>query len=74
MRLLRRSDLLMMVAPALVAPELAGKSTPLAQLNIDRPTVQRHASLIYPRHRPLSPPAALLLDEVRKQAESATKA
>jgi DNA-binding transcriptional LysR family regulator len=68
MRLLRRSDLLMMVAPALVAPELALDGPPLARLKIDRPTIRRHASLIYPRHRPLTPPAQQLLDEVRAQA------
>lgn len=68
MRLLRRSDLLMMVAPALVAPELALDPPPLASLKIDRPTIHRHASLIYARHRPMTPPAELLLEEVRRQA------
>ena len=71
MRLLTGSDLLMMVAPALVAPELALKPSPLARLKIDRPTIRRHASLIYPRHRPLTPVAQLLLDEVRSQASGA---
>jgi LysR family transcriptional regulator of gallate degradation len=71
MRLLREADLLMMVAPALVGPELTMKPAPLASLPIDRPTIRRHASLIYPRHRPMGPPAALLLEEVRVQAERA---
>ncbi len=73
MRLLRTTDLLMMVAPALVAPELAMDPAPLARLSIDRPTIRRQASLIYPRHRPMTPPAQRLLDEVRLQAQAAHK-
>ncbi|MDJ0926695.1 MAG: LysR family transcriptional regulator [Gammaproteobacteria bacterium] len=72
MRLLRSSDLVMMVAPALVAPELEMQPAPLARLRIDLPTIRRQASLIYPRHRPLTPPARLLLDEVRKHAHEGT--
>ena len=71
MRLLSRTDVLMMVSPALVEPELSDHGPRLSQLKIDRPTVRRHASLIYPRHRPLTPPAQMLLDEVRTQAAAA---
>ncbi len=71
MRLLRQTDVLMMVSPSLVAPELAQRPSPLASLKIERPTIRRHASLIYPRHRPMSPPARLLLEEIRTQAHSA---
>lgn len=66
MHLLCGSDLLIMVSPALIAPELGRKPPALKVLNIDRPTVQRNASLIFPSTRPLSPPAALLLDHVRQ--------
>lgn len=73
MQLLIQNDLLMMVAPALVAPELSRKPQALAQLRIKRPTIRRHASLIYPRKRPISPPAQQLLEEVRNQAMAAQK-
>lgn len=73
MRLLTRTDLLLMVAPALVNSELAGPEPALARIPIDRPTIRRHASLIYPRNRPLTPPAQLLLDEVRAQASASYK-
>lgn len=68
MQLLLSSDLLIMVSPALIAPELAKRPVVLQVLDIDRPTVQRNASLIHPSDRPLTPPAALLLEEVRKVA------
>lgn len=68
MQLLTRTDLLLMVSPALVAPEIAGPDAPLTRLRIDEPTTRRHASLISPRNRPLSPAAARLLEEVRRVA------
>lgn len=68
MQLLADSDLLVMVSPALIEPELTGPVPFLTQLAINKPTIRRHASLIYPRSRPLTPPAQLLLDEVRKFA------
>ncbi len=71
MHLLLASDLLVMVSPELIAPELARRPALLRVLKIGRPTVQRNASLIYPSGRPLTPPAALLLEEVRKVARSA---
>jgi len=68
MRLLLASDLLMMVSPALIGPELTGDRPTLVRLAIDRPTVQRNASLIYSRDRPVSPPAMQLLNLIRKLA------
>jgi len=68
MQLITQTDLLMMVSPALVAPEISRRPRTLARLPIDRPTIHRNASLIYPVERPLTPPAALLLDEVRQRA------
>jgi DNA-binding transcriptional LysR family regulator len=73
MQLLMQNDLLMMVAPALVAPELSRQPQTLAQLRIKRPTIRRNASLIYPRKRPISPPAQQLLEKVRNQAVAAQK-
>ncbi|MEO7385336.1 MAG: LysR family transcriptional regulator [Gammaproteobacteria bacterium] len=72
MELLLASDLLIMVSPVLIAPELARRPAVLKVLPIDKPTVQRNASLIYPSDRPLTPPAALLLDEVRHIAGTAS--
>lgn len=68
MQLLARSDLLVMVSPALIAPELDGDSPLLCRLKINQPTIHRHASLIFPRNRPLTAQARLLLEEVRQQA------
>lgn len=73
MRLIRNSDLLMMVAPALVAPELAQSPPALVRLPVDQPTIRRHASLIYHRHRPLTPAATALLEEVRAQAKAVNR-
>ncbi len=67
MRLLAEVDLLVMVSPALIAPELTAPEPQLVKLNIDQPTIRRHASLIYPKDRPLSAAAKVLLDEVRLQ-------
>jgi len=72
MQLLLASDLLIMVSPALIAPELARRPAALKVLSINQPTVQRNASLIYPTDRPLTPPAALLLEEVRAVARTAS--
>lgn len=68
MQLLFNNDLLLMVSPALVAPEVARTPPALAVLDIDRPTVRRNASLIYSRERPLTAQAARLLEEVRRLA------
>ncbi|MDH5275623.1 MAG: LysR family transcriptional regulator [Gammaproteobacteria bacterium] len=73
MQLLLASDLLIMVSPALIAPELARRPAALKTLKIDRPTVRRNASLIYPARRPLTPPAALLLDQVRTVARTTSR-
>ncbi|MGI9289985.1 MAG: LysR substrate-binding domain-containing protein, partial [Gammaproteobacteria bacterium] len=72
MQLLADSDLLVMVSPALIEPELNQPVPFLTQLDITKPTIRRHASLIYPRTRPLTAPAQLLLDEVRKFAQAKT--
>lgn len=68
MQLLAQTDLLIMVSPALVSAELNAPDKQVVKLDIGKPTITRHASLISPRNRPLSPAAELLLEEVRKQA------
>ena len=73
MQLLLSSDLLIMVSPELIAPELGKRPAALKVLAIDKPTVARNASLIHASDRPLTPPAALLLDEVRKVARAASR-
>jgi DNA-binding transcriptional LysR family regulator len=72
MQLLADSDLLVMVSPALIEPELTAPVPFLTKLSISKPTIRRHASLIYPGSRPLTAPAQLLLDEVRKFARLKT--
>lgn len=69
LHLLLTNDFLIMTTPALVGYELRGERAPLALLDIDRPTVRRHARLIYPRNRPMTPAAAVLLQEVRDACE-----
>jgi DNA-binding transcriptional LysR family regulator len=68
MHLLLASDLLVMVSPALIGPELRRSPPTLRALAIDRPTVRRNASLVYPAERPMSVPARLLLDAIRAKA------
>jgi DNA-binding transcriptional LysR family regulator len=69
MQLLLSSNLLIMVSPTLIAPELARKPPQLRMLKVSEPTVRRNASLIYSAERPLHPAAALLLAEVRNVAK-----
>jgi len=67
MRLLAETNLLVMVSPALIGPELSHSQPELIKLNISKPTIRRYASLIYPKERPMSASARQLLDEVRNQ-------
>jgi DNA-binding transcriptional LysR family regulator len=69
MQLLLANDLLLMVSPALIGPELTRRPQSLVRLNVDQPTVRRNASLIYNRDRPMTPPAERLLQEVRTLAK-----
>lgn len=73
MQLLADSDLLVMVSPALIEPELSASAPLLTRLKISKPTIRRHASLIYPDSRPMTMPAQLLLNEVRKFAQAKAK-
>jgi DNA-binding transcriptional LysR family regulator len=66
MNLILSNDFLIMVPPAMVHHSLQGKSAVLCRIDIDRPTVRRHARLIYPANRPMSPAAHALFEEVKE--------
>lgn len=69
MHLMLTNDFLIMTAPGLIG-RLFGQATGLLEaLDIDRPTVRRHAHLIYSAERPMSPAATVLLQEVRDSCE-----
>lgn len=65
MHLILSNDFLIMTTPALIGHELKEGSGLLKVLDIDRPTVRRHAHLVYPADRPISPAAAVLLQEIK---------
>lgn len=69
MHLMLTSDFLIMTTPGLIGRQFGGSTGLLEVLDIDRPTVRRHAHLIYPAERPMSPAAAVLLQEVRDACE-----
>ena len=69
MNLMLTNDFLIMTAPGLVGRQFSGSTSLLEVLDIDRPTVRRHAHLIYSADRPMSPAAAVLLQEVRDACE-----
>ena len=65
MSLILSNDFLIMVQPAMVHHSMQGESAVLSRIDINRPTVRRHARLIYPANRPMSPAAKALLEEVK---------
>ena len=65
MHLILSNDFLIMVQPAMVNHELLSEPALLTRINIDRPTVRRHARLIYPANHPMSPAAKALMEEVK---------
>ena len=69
MNLMLGNDFLFMTTPGLIGSQSAGSAGLLQVLDIDRPTVQRHAHLIYSAQTPMSPVAAILLQEVRDACE-----
>ena len=69
MTLMLTNDFLIMTAPGLIGRQLGSSSGLLSVLDIDRPTVRRHAHLIYSAERPMGPAAAVLLQEVRDRCE-----
>ena len=67
--LMMTNDFLFMTTPGLIGRQFAGSTGLLEVLDIDRPTVRRHAHLIYSAERPMGPAATVLLQEVRDACE-----
>jgi len=67
--LMLTNDFLFMTTPGLIGSHFADGTGLLEVLDIDRPTVRRHAHLFYSADRPMSPAAAVLLQEVRDACE-----
>ncbi len=69
MKILSSSDLLLMTSPALVTNRFADDTYQI--LPIDRPTIKRKASLVLDNHRPLTPAARVMLENVRASVAQA---
>jgi LysR family transcriptional regulator of gallate degradation len=68
-QLMASSDFLFMTSPAMAERKYDVKHRPtLSKVNIDRPSVLRHASLISMRGRKLNPAAEVLMDAIRQSA------
>ena len=65
MNLLINNDFIIMTAPGLVNKMRPNERGMLTVLDIDKPTVKRHAHLIYSAQRPVSSIALLLMQEIR---------
>lgn len=63
--LILSNDFIIMTTPALIDHELRSKNSRLCALNINKPTVRRHAHLIFTAERPMSPAASILFQEVK---------
>ena len=69
MHLMLANDFVFMTTPGLIGRQFGQSSGLLEVLDIDKPTVRRHAHLIFSADRPMSPAAAVLLQEVRDACE-----
>ncbi len=69
MHLMLTNDFLFMTTPGLIGRQYGQSRGLLGVLDIDRPTVRRHAHLLYSAERPMSPAAAVLLQGVRDACE-----
>jgi len=67
--LMLTNDFLIMTPAGLIGGLFGGSTGMLDVLDIDKPTVRRNAHLIYSADRPMSPSAAILLQEVRDACE-----
>ncbi|MFT4769452.1 MAG: DNA-binding transcriptional LysR family regulator [Glaciecola sp.] len=68
-QLMLSSDFLFMTSPAMAGRSYDANHRPiLHKVNIDRPTVTRHASLVSMSGRKLNPAAEVLMDEIRRSA------
>lgn len=73
MKLLQSNDFLIMTSPGLIENSTDDKTESIHIIDIDRPSVFRHAYLIYSTQRPLSPIASLLMNEIRDECEQYRK-
>ncbi len=69
MKLLENNDFLIMTSPGLIGKKPEKGENILVTVDIDRPTVLRHAYLIYHADRPMSPIGSLLMQEVKDACE-----
>lgn len=68
-QLILSCDFLFMTSPPMAERSYDAKHGPvLCKVNIDRPTVTRHASLISMSKRKLNPAAEVLMDEIKRTA------
>ena len=68
-QLMLSNDFLLMTSPAMAERTYDSRHRPiLRRINIDKPTVTRHASLISMGGRKLSPAAEALMDDIRRLA------
>ena len=70
LQLLLANDYLIMTSPALIGHQK--RADLLSVLDINRPTVQRHASLCYLRNASLSPASNAMIEEIRTVAVPST--
>lgn len=63
--LILSNDFIIMTTPSLIAHELKHEDARFCILDIKKPTVRRHAHLIYSADRPMSPAASILYQEVK---------
>ena len=63
-RLILSNDFIFMTSPALVSGELTGADARFAKLDISKPTVRRHAHIIYSSDHYLSRAAAIFYREI----------
>jgi DNA-binding transcriptional LysR family regulator len=64
-RLILNNDFIIMTSPALVSDEENGQDSRFAKLDIDRPTVRRHAHILFSSDHHLSPAAAIFYQEIK---------
>jgi molybdate transport repressor ModE-like protein len=69
MHLMLNNDYLFMSPLGLIGEITGNHGGILEVLDINNPTVKRHAHLIYPAQRPMSPVAQMLLQEIREMCE-----
>ncbi|MEO0574168.1 MAG: LysR family transcriptional regulator [Pseudomonadota bacterium] len=70
MKLMAQNDFVTMTSPALVNNDLARHRYAITTLDLNAPTVHRHACLVTSTDRPMTPAAKALLEQVHKTSQS----